>query len=167
MKMDNSITATRISGRVILFSTRAMITKIATIETAFTTLKSSSVVSIRSLVQGASPISMPLESYFFKIVFSSLIWAFTSSVAVLYSEFTRRSSQSSLFNTSFTDSGSISSGTRGPTTDSRPRAYLIPSTFSISWIMARTSVSDTSVLTSTIWVAPTPKSSCNLLLATT
>jgi len=162
MKMDNSITATRISGRVILFSTRAMITKIATIETVFTTLKSSSVVSIRSLVQGAS-----LESYFFKIVFSSLIWAFTSSVAVLYSEFTRRSSQSSLFNTSFTDSGSISSGTRGPTTDSRPRAYLIPSTFSISWIMARTSVSDTSVLTSTIWVAPTPKSSCNLLLATT
>ena len=49
------------------FSTRAMITKIATIETTvFTTLKSSSVVSIRSLVQGSFTDQHALGIVFFQ-----------------------------------------------------------------------------------------------------
>ena len=43
-------------------NTIAMITKIATIEIALTTLKSVSVIVIRSFVHGASPISIPFSS---------------------------------------------------------------------------------------------------------
>ena len=165
--MENSITATKITGRVILFSTSAMMTKIAMIEIAFTTLKSSSVVSIRSFVQGASPISIPVESYFFRISFSASIWALTSSDATLYSELARINFQLSLFSMSFTDFGSISSGTRAPTTDSMPSTYFMPSTCSISEIMLLTSFAETSVLTRIICVEPTSNSSFSLELAIT
>ena len=165
--MENSITATRINGKVILFSTSAMMIKIAAIETVLTTLKSSSVISIRSFVQGASPISIPAGSYFFKIAFSSAIWAFTSSLAVLYSEFTSKSSHLSLFSTLLMDCGIISSGTREPSTDSIPSAYLMPSTASISASICRTSCAGTLAFTSTICVAPTPKLSCSFVLAIT
>ena len=167
IKMENSITATKIIGRVMLFSTRAMMIKIATMEMVSTTLKSLSVISIRSLVQGASPMSIPVLSYFFKMVFKVSICAFTSSVAVAYSELTKRSSQSSLFNTELILSGSISSGTRLPTTDSMPSTYLTPSTCSISWVMLRIFSTLVSVLTKSMWVAPTPNRSCSLELAMT
>ena len=60
-KFANSITATRMTGSVMERNTSAMITKIATMEIALTTLKSVSVMVIRSLVHGASPISMPFS----------------------------------------------------------------------------------------------------------
>ena len=68
--MDSSISATRIIGREILFSTMAIMINIAAIEMAFTILKSVSVVSIISFVQEASPISIALSSYFFSMAAS-------------------------------------------------------------------------------------------------
>ena len=50
-----------------------MMTKMATMETALTTWKSRSVVSIISFMQGASPISIPVESYFFRMLFRLVI----------------------------------------------------------------------------------------------
>ena len=55
----NSITATRMIGSETERSAIRMMIKIAAIETIFTTLKSWSVMSIRSFVAAASPISIP------------------------------------------------------------------------------------------------------------
>ena len=66
-----------------------------------------------------------------------------------------------------TDSGRISRGTREPTTDSSPRTYFTPSTFSISFTMERTSLEGTSALTSSMWVEAMSNSSESLLLAMT
>ena len=60
--------------------------KIATIETALTTLKSLSVIVIRSFVQGASPMSIPVSSYFFTISLIVVHCSLTSSDATLYSD---------------------------------------------------------------------------------
>ena len=61
-------------------------TKIAPIDTILTVLKSSSVISIRSFVHGASPINMAEGSYFLMILLISSHCAFTSSEATAYSE---------------------------------------------------------------------------------
>ena len=71
--MASSIIATSRIGRENDLSTNAMITKIAAMEIALTTLKSRSVQLIKSFVQGASPMSMPPSSYFLRIAFSSSI----------------------------------------------------------------------------------------------
>ena len=73
MKIASSMTAIRMKGSSALFSTRAMMTKMATMDTALTTWKSRSVVSIISFMQGASPISIPVESYFFRMLFRLVI----------------------------------------------------------------------------------------------
>ena len=96
MKMATSITEISRMGRVTLFATKKMIRKTSAMEMAFTTVKSWPVVSIRSFMQGASPISMPPLSYFFRMPFSAVICSFTSSLAALYSETTSRSFQRSL-----------------------------------------------------------------------
>ena len=85
MNIATSITEIKITGNVRLFSTSAMITKIATIETMLTIRKSRSVVSIISFIHGASPISIPPSSYFFRIEFNSATCALTSSLAQEYS----------------------------------------------------------------------------------
>mgnify|MGYP006873675891 CR=1 FL=1 len=61
-KIANSIAETSIIGSDIDLSTNRIITNIATIDTALTVLKSLSVIVIRSLVQGASPTTIALES---------------------------------------------------------------------------------------------------------
>ena len=58
IKIANSMTDTRISGSEPDLNTNAMIMKIAMIEMALTTLKSLSVIVIRSFVHGASPINI-------------------------------------------------------------------------------------------------------------
>ena len=73
MKMANSITDTRISGTVIDWKVSSIIRNTAIIEIMLTTLKSLSVIVIKSFVQGASPISMPLGAYSLRIWFSSAI----------------------------------------------------------------------------------------------
>ena len=70
--MANSITATSISGSETDLKVTRMIRKIAAIEIISTTLKSLSVTSIRSFVQGASPISIAELSYFLIMLFISV-----------------------------------------------------------------------------------------------
>ena len=60
-----------------------MMMKMATMDTALTTLKSWSVVSIMSFMQGASPMSMPVASYCLMMAFRSSICRLTSSLATL------------------------------------------------------------------------------------
>ena len=96
MNIPTSITAIRINGREILFSTSRMMRNIAITDTAVTTAKSCPVVSIISFIHGASPISMPFSSYFLRIVLSLSICSFTSSLATLYSELISNSSHRSL-----------------------------------------------------------------------
>ena len=136
-------------------------------DTALTILKSWSVVWIISFMQGASPISIPPWSYFFRISLSRSIWAFTASLATLYSELMSSKRQLPLFNIEVTDSGRNSSGTREPTTDSMPSTYFTPSTCSIFRAMARTSFADTSAFTSSIWLDATLNSSRSLPSAMT
>ena len=133
--MPTSITAIRMNGREMLFSTSRMMRNIAITDTAVTTAKSCPVVSIISFIHGASPISMPFSSYFLRTVLSLSICSFTSSLAALYSELISNSSHRSLSRMDFTLSGRISSGTREPTTDSSPKTYFTPSTFFISAII--------------------------------
>ena len=161
------MTAIRINGRETLFSTRAIMRKMARIDTALTTLKSWAVVSIMSFIHGASPISIPPSSYLLRMAFSCVICSFTSSLATLYSELMSINSHLSLFRISTTEFGRISSGTREPTTDSKPRTYLTPSTCSISPIILRTFFVGTSVSISSMWVEAMLKSSASLLLAMT
>ena len=73
MKIANSMTATRITGSDMDLNTSAIMINMAIMETALTTLKSLSVIVIRSFVQGASPISIAEESYFFTISFVQCI----------------------------------------------------------------------------------------------
>ena len=150
-----------------LFSTRAIIRKIAAIDIIFTTLKSWSVVSIISFIQGASPMSIPFLSYFFRIWPRLSISRLTSSLATLYSELIRSSCHLSPLSNDLTDLGRISSGTFDPRTDSSPRTYLTPSTSSISFIIERTSLSGTLLSTSNMCVDAISKSSLSLLFAIT
>ncbi len=62
IKIPNSMTKTRMTGRETDFNTAAIIKKINTMETTLTTLKSRSVIVIKSCVQGASPISIAVGS---------------------------------------------------------------------------------------------------------
>ena len=71
--LDELIRDASDKGSEMLFSTRAMIINIAAMDIRFTTLKSLSVVSIMSFMQGASPMSMPLLSCFFFFLFSLFI----------------------------------------------------------------------------------------------
>ena len=57
--MASSMIATSSTGRVMDFCTSRMIRKMAAMEIRLTTVKSWSVQAIRSLVQGASPMSIP------------------------------------------------------------------------------------------------------------
>jgi len=154
-------------GRLKLFSTRAIIRKMAIRDTAVTTAKSWSVVSIMSFMQGASPMSIPPWSYFFRISFKVVSWAFTSSLAGVYSELMSISFQFLLSSFSRAESGIISSGIREPTTLSNPKAYFTPSTFSISSIMFRTSLEEVLASTRTMWVEAMSKSFCSLRMDTT
>ena len=86
MKMANSMTATKITGIEIDLNTNSMIKNTAPIEIALTTLKSLSVICIKSFVHGASPISMASGSYVLIILFNVSHWALTSSDATLYSD---------------------------------------------------------------------------------
>ena len=60
-KIANSMTATKITGNEMDLNTKIMIKKIAPMETILTRLKSSSVILIKSFVQGASPINIALS----------------------------------------------------------------------------------------------------------
>ena len=62
MKIASSITATKMIGSDMLFSTIMMMMKIAAIEIALTVAKSTEVMSIRSFVSAASPTSNPFLS---------------------------------------------------------------------------------------------------------
>ena len=124
-----------------------MITKMIPIDTTLTVLKSVSVMSIRSAVSGPSPISIPPLSYLCRILFSSLIWTFSSSDATLYSELTRSSWYLSFFSISVTESGIILCGIAGPISASRPSAHLTPSTSSILLIIFATSTDSTELST--------------------
>ena len=165
MNIASSITETKIIGREKLFKTSRIIMNIATIEIASTTLKSWSVISIISLVQGASPMSIPFLSYFLSILLSLVICSFTSSEAVAYSEFITISFQLSLCKVDFASSGIISSGILLPTTDSSPNTNLTPSIFSISLDISRIVLPSVSADISTICVEPTWNSSSSLVFA--
>ena len=167
MKMASSMTAMSRNGSEMLRSTSRMMRKIARIDTALTTLKSWSVVSIMSFMHGASPMSIPVGSYFFRMALSESIWAFTSSLATLYSELMSISFQFLLSSFSRAEAGIISSGIREPTTLSNPKAYFTPSTFSISSIMFRTSLEEVLASTRTMWVEAMSKSFCSLRMDTT
>ena len=153
--MASSITAISMKGRDMLFSTIAIIMNIAAMDTAFTTLKSWSVVSIMSFMQGASPISMPLGSYRLSIALRLSICPSTSSLATLYSEFTSSSSERPLFSVLTSSSGSSSSGTSAPNTLSRPRTYFTPGTFSMSFAICLTSLGGSEGSTSSMCVEAT------------
>ena len=86
IKIANSITHTRMIGSEMDLNVSKIIIKIAAIEIILTFLKSTSVISIRSLVHGASPISIAVLSYFLIIALISSHCLFTSSVADAYSE---------------------------------------------------------------------------------
>ena len=152
-------------GSEILFSTNAIIMNIAAIEMIFTTLKSLSVVSIMSFIQGASPISIPDLSYFLSIELSFVICSFTGSLATLYSELTSISFHLLLSSSDFMDWGSISLGTPEPISASSPSTYLIPSTFSISLHIALVSLAESFASTRSICVLATLKSFLSLLFA--
>ena len=129
-----------------------MITKMIPIDTILTVLKSVSVISIRSAVNGPSPINIPPLSYLCNILFRSLIWAFSSSDATLYSELTNSSWYLSFFNISVTEFGIISCGIAGPISASSPSAHLTPSTSSILSIIFATSADSTELSTRIICV---------------
>ena len=167
MNTASSITVISTKGRDRLFSTSAMITKMATMDTALTTWKSWPVVSIMSFMQGASPISMPVSSYFFSMAFRLSSWSLTASLATLYSELISISSHWPSFSRERTESGRISSGTSGPTTLSRLRTYFTPSSCSISSIISRTPRVGRLASTSSMWVEEMSKSSASLELAIT
>ena len=160
-----SITTISIKGSETLFSTSAIMINIAAMDIIFTTLKSLSVVSIISFIQGASPISMPDLSYFLSMVFSFVICSFTGSLATLYSELTSISFHLLLSSKDFKDLGRISLGTPDPISESSPNTYLIPSTFSISLHIALVSLADSFASTRSICVLATLKSFFSLLLA--
>ena len=61
-KIANSITVTRIAGSEIDLNTIITITKIASMDTVFTVTRSTLVVSSRSFIRGASPITIPVGS---------------------------------------------------------------------------------------------------------
>ena len=65
---------------------------------------------MRSLVRAASPVMMPLSSWDFTMVWSSASWFATSSVAVVYSEFTIIICQPPVFSMLRTSSGTKKSG---------------------------------------------------------
>ena len=111
--------------------------------------------------------SIPLGSYFFRISFRVVSWAFTSSLAGVYSELMSISFQFLLSSFSRAESGIISSGIREPTTLSNPKAYFTPSTFSISSIMFRTSLEEVLASTRTMWVEAMSNSFCSLRMDTT
>ena len=73
MNMANSITVTNNTGNDTDLSTNRIIINISMIDTALTRLKSVSVIFIKSLVHGASPITMALLSYSFTIPSISFI----------------------------------------------------------------------------------------------
>ena len=154
MKIASSITAMRMNGRLIDFSTRAMMMKMAMMEMAFTTLKSVSVVSIMSFMAGASPMSSEPSVCFLAISFNLATWSLASSEAVPYSEPISTSSHLSVFNFSVISVGRNSIGMRSPTSDSRLSTYFTPSTFFISPTVARTFSSGVSDFTRSMWVAP-------------
>ena len=166
IKMANSMTDTRIIGNEIDLNTNAMIMKIAPMEIILTFLKSTAVISIRSFVQGASPISIAESSYFLMILLISSHCAFTSSVADAYSEATSINWYLPLFNSSLTSSGIISCGTLGPVMESKDTASLTPSTFLISSIMFMLSFADRLLSARIIWVAPMLNCSVSLSLPT-
>ena len=158
------MTEIRIKGREILFSTNRMIRNIARTETAVTILKSRSVVSIISFVQGPSPMTSPLLSYFFTIPLITSIWLLISSVATPYSEPISINSQFSLLSADVSLSGIRSSGILDPMSDSRLSTYLTPLTFFICSVMERTLSASRSDLTRIMCVAPTPYSSLSFVV---
>ena len=93
--MANWITRTRMAGSDIDLKVKRMIMNIAATERKFTFFRSTSVVSCRSFIIGASPITIAEGSCFFTISFILASCAFTSSVADTYSEQTKASSCSS------------------------------------------------------------------------
>ena len=120
-----------------------------------------------SFMQGASPISMPVSSYFFKMAFRLSSWSLTASLATLYSELISISFHWSSSSMERTESGRISFGTSGPTTLSRLSTYFTPSTCSISRIIFRTSRVGSPASTSSMCVEAMSKSSASLELAMT
>ena len=106
--------------------------KIATMEIALTTLKSLSVIVIRSFVHGASPINIAEWSWLLIILFNSVHCLFTSSVAALYSDCTKISCQSPCFNVSVSSDGTTSRGIEEPSRLSSPSANFTPFTSDIS-----------------------------------
>ena len=144
--MANSIAATRITGSEMERSVSRMITATIPMETESTVMKSLFVILIRSRVQGASPTSMALSSYFLMI--SSILshCLFTSSVAAWYSLMIIIISQSPSSNISRRLEGSSSFGTSAPSSASSPRTVLTPSTSLISSDMFTTCFASISLL---------------------
>ena len=106
-------------------NTKRTMTPTRIMDTRFTTLKSRSVILIRSCVQGASPISIPLLSYLFRISLIVSHCAFTSSVATLYSERMNISLYSPLSRIFVRFFGIISFGNSGPRMESNPTTALL------------------------------------------
>ncbi len=159
------MTATRMIGIEIDLNEIRMMKNTMMIDTAFTRLKSEFVMFTRSLVQGASPISIADLSYFF-MIFS--IWVhclFTALVAVAYFDVTIISCLSPLFNSSLMSSGITSDGIIGPVSESDDTASFMPLSFSISFIILSDCSAGRSASAMMIEVAPILNSSFIFSLA--
>ena len=110
INIANSIAAINIIGKLTDFRTNTIITSIIAIETVFTLLKSWSLISTKSFINGPSPASIAVSSYSFIILFTSSIWLFNSFVAISYFEFIITIWYLSLSNIDVISSGSISFG---------------------------------------------------------
>ena len=144
-------------GREIDLKIIIMIRKMAPMEITFTRTRSASVVSWRSFISGASPITIAVGSYFFTISLMDASWAFTSSVAEPYSEHTNASSYWSPLKIFFRSSGIIDSGTVGPIREFIPRLHFTPSTLSISFNICCFCLESIFLSIIIIWILPTAK----------
>ena len=147
-------------------NTTMIIMKIARIEIVFTVFKSTSVTSWRSLVRGASPITIDSGLYPFTIFWISSIWLFTSSVAVLYLEQINSISYSSLSSIFFRLLGIMVSGNAAPTKESIPSAHFTPSTSLIWSSISVFSFDVRPFFNNTIWTLFISKVSWSLAFAT-
>ena len=163
----SSITDTSIIGSDTERNVSAMIMNIAAIESMLTTLKSWFVISIKSLVAGASPMSIESSSYFSTISFNCATCSFTASDATSYSEPISINCHSSPLRISLISSGIISSGIAEPTSESNPIANLTPSTLSISLSIFLACFESISESTRRICVLFMLKSSASFVFATT
>ena len=73
INIANSIIQIKITGNDIDFKTNIMIMNMIAIDTVFTLLKSWSLISTKSFINGPSPTNIPFSSYYFIILLISFI----------------------------------------------------------------------------------------------